>query len=608
MIAAVSCGPSNPSTTQEDNSGSNLVGVTDLARASWRRPIHNTGGTTTVGGATSSGGKASTGGATGAGGGTSSGGATSAGGAPSTGGAARTGGSTGGIAGTGGVASTGGSTGGVTGTGGVASSGGSSSAGGSSAGTTTGTGTSGPITATLVASRASGYAPLAVHFDATGSMSTSAGISDLAQGGTFRQIKHAFNFGDPNSGTHSISGLSKNSEPSGAGLAAHVYDTPGTYVVKVTSTDGSGSTATASVTITVNDPSVLTTYAISKTGSFTGAPAGATHLTQSTLPTFASNCRYFFNRGETWPGVAIGIQDPLSNVHIDAYGTGAKPIFDSVGVGSSRPLTSAFATDIRVSNIALAVTGPVQNIGSRILFYKVDSAPAAGIGATWIQTDQYMNIAQSKMINSHEIYFVDCQLLGPTNPSAYVLYGNASRMVFLNTYMGGVNLGTARLTGVERGVIRHCRVESPYTGSSFSAMKLHSGGPNVYDDNWLTSGGANSVTAAYINWMTSKVVLANNIFGGGNSGAAIANWTISVCPQNDGYGVAGAEPLQDIIVENNNFVHAPAWSSNAGNLDIAWRGKRMTSRGNVVSQGSGALLIGLGHEQSTDFDGPYFTN
>jgi hypothetical protein len=472
-----------------------------------------------------------------------SGGASGAGGLEATGATTGTVYSTGGKTGTGGITKTGGNaggshTGGTIGTGGImAGAGGAVSAGGAGVATTS-TSTSGAVTAVLVASRDKGYAPLAVHFDATGSTSATAGISDPAQGGTFRQIKHAFDFGDPNSGTHSISGLSKNSEPSGGGLAAHVYDTAGTYVVKVTSTDGSGSTATASVTITVNDPSVLTTYAISKTGNFTGAPAGSTHLTQSTLPTFSSNSRYFFNRGEDWSSVQIVIADPLTNVHIDAYGTGANPTFASVAVGMDRPRTANFTTDIRISNVTTVTSGMGVQNGSRVLFYKCNSLPESGVGQSWTATDKSMYIQPSDFINTHEIFYVDCQLLGDGTSGNYNLIGNCSRLVFLNTYSKGTTVGNIRLSGWERGVTRHCRMESP-TVNTFHAMKVHSGGTNAYDDNWLKSGGTNPTTGGSINWTTSKLVFANNYFGGGDNGA-IANWTVAVCPQNDAYGLAGA--------------------------------------------------------------------
>ena len=545
-----------------------------------------------------------------------SGGASGAGGLLATGGTTGTVVNTGGMTGTGGITRAGGNTGGSTKTGGTTGLGGITGTGGvvSACGVgvpTTGTFTSGAVTAVLVASRNRGCAPLAVHFDATESTSTTAGISDPAQGGTFRQIKHAFDFGDryvdPNSSTHSISGLSKNSEPSGGGLAAHVYDTAGTYVVKVTSTDGSGSAATAFVTITVDDPSGLPTYAISKTGSFTGAPPGSKYLTQSSLPKFDSNSRYFFNRGEDWTGTTIDIEDNLANIHIDAYGTGAKPIFDGVKVGAWRPATANFATDIRVNNLTLTSSGPLCNIAYRVLFYNVDAVPGANIGTTWIQDDPKASIPLSEMINVHELFFVNCQLLGNGTSSNYTLYGNSSRLVVLNSYTGGTGLGDVRLTAVDRGVIRHCKIESPYTDNTVHALKLHSGGPNAYNDNWLASGGApGSIDPGYHNWMTNKVVFANNQFGGGNNGTAIANWTVAICPQNDGYGLAGTEPIQDVIVENNNFIHAAAWGRS--NVDIAWAGRRLTNRGNSVVQGSGSLVVGKGHAQVADYDGPYFTN
>jgi hypothetical protein len=116
----------------------------------------------------------------------------------------------------------------------------------------------------------------------------------------------------------------------------------------------------------------------------------------------------------------------------------------------------------------------------------------------------------------------------------------------------------------------------------------------------------NSVTGSYVNWTTSKVVFANNYFGGGNNGKAIANWTVAISPQNDGYGLARAEPIQDVILENNNFIHAAAWGGS--NMDIAWRGRRLTSRNNSVAQGNGSIVVGNGHAQVADYDGPYFSN
>jgi hypothetical protein len=605
LIASVSCGPSTTPAPQEDNSGSNIVAVTDIGwSARYGRP-HHTGGATSTGGKSGSGGIATTGGATGAGGASSSGGTMSASGTMSAGGAT----SAGGVISAGGTSAGGrAGTGGTTSFGGVASTGATFGSGGTS-GASTGTGPSGAIKAVLVASRATGYAPLAVHFDATGSTSTTAGISDPAKGGTFRQIKHAFDFGDPNSGTHSISGLSRNTEPSGGGLAAHVFASPGTYTVTVKSTDGSGATGSASVTITVSDPSTLTTYAISKTGSFTGAPAGAKQLTQTTMPIFSSNSRYFFNRGEDWSSSEISIQDPLTNVHVDAYGTGANPIFGAVSVGTNDPATTTFATDIRVSNIT-SNSGLRQENGGRVLFYKCNVKPQSNSGAGYTHVDPYRTIPQSAYANSYEVFYVDCQLQGDGVTSNANYYGNGSRLVFLNTTISSAAATNIRIVGWERGIMRHCRVENPYLDDSVHALKVHAGGPHPYADNWLASGGQNSTTTNYVNWMSDKVVIANTTFGGGNNGSALANWTIAICPENDQYGINGgaeAELLQNVILENNTFIHATGWNPGNGNLDIAWNGHNFTSRNNSV-QGGGSLIVGGGHSSVAAYDGPYFTN
>jgi hypothetical protein len=446
------------------------------------------------------------------------------------------------------------------------------------------------VSPSLAATRTSGYAPLAVHFDATGAISAVPRISDPEQGGRFRQILHAFDFGDPGSGNHSLDGMSRNSEPLGGGLAAHVYDAPGSYVATVTSTDGIGAPASASVSITVLDPSTLETYAISKSGDFAGAPAGSIHLTQSAPPTFESDSRYFFRRGEDWSGSSIDIGDPLTNVHVDAYGSGAKPVFDVAYVGYWRPSTSNFADDIRICNIHVTKDGLRQQNGSRVLFYGCDSDFDCGAGTGYSPVDSYRVVPQERFENAHELFFVDCTLDGHGDREQYLFYGNGSRLVFLNTFMGGSKNGTARIVSWERGVMRHCRVESPYQNATVHALKLHSGGTNDYADNWLQSGGGK--------WMTRKNVIANNEFGGGPIGV---NWTIGVCPSNSGFGGAGDEPIEDVIVEGNTFVHHDGWSC----TDIVRTGRRITTRGNTVKDG-GTAAIGKGHSQPPAYDGPYF--
>lgn len=66
--------------------------------------------------------------------------------------------------------------------------------------------TNGAISLRLAASRVTGTAPLAVHFDASDTTTTIAGVQP------FHDIRYEFNFGDDRGQNWTISGLSKNTQ------------------------------------------------------------------------------------------------------------------------------------------------------------------------------------------------------------------------------------------------------------------------------------------------------------------------------------------------------------------------------------------------------------
>ena len=134
-------------------------------------------------------------------------------------------------------------------------------------------------TAQLTASRTSGTAPMAVFFDATGTTDTTTTLD------TFRELGYQFNFGDPLPGVWQYDSLPKNLQTGGP-LAAHVFETPGTYVVNLTVKDASGNSSSASVTINVQSADTVysgtNTVCISANTDFTGCPSGAQQLPNST--------------------------------------------------------------------------------------------------------------------------------------------------------------------------------------------------------------------------------------------------------------------------------------------------------------------------------------
>ncbi|MBN8474901.1 PKD domain-containing protein [Sulfuritalea sp.] len=156
-----------------------------------------------------------------------------------------------------------------------------------------------------VASRFTGVAPLSIFFDAT----ATTGV--VAQ--PFHELLYTWNFGDPAGGANWAYGTgSNNSKNAATGpVAAHVFETPGTYTVTLTVTDGVNTVSNNCMQIAVQDPDIVfagtATRCYSKVGNFAGCPAGATQITDaagvfsSAVTTdLAAGRRLLFRAGETW--------------------------------------------------------------------------------------------------------------------------------------------------------------------------------------------------------------------------------------------------------------------------------------------------------------------
>jgi hypothetical protein len=188
------------------------------------------------------------------------------------------------------------------------------------------------ITPSLVANRTSGVAPLAVVFDAWGTTSTASSKPG-------HECFFHWNYGEPTLGNWEYSGKSKNTDRGPVG--AHVYETAGTYTVTLYVQDPDGTTSSATTTITVTDPDTVfsgtNTICFSTSGTFTGAPAGASQVTTSSWETVGTYIetghRLLLRRGETWTAdtyVRINVAGPGT---IGAFGTGADPIVSRTTAG-----------------------------------------------------------------------------------------------------------------------------------------------------------------------------------------------------------------------------------------------------------------------------------
>lgn len=439
---------------------------------------------------------------------------------------------------------------------------------------------SGDIVALLAPSRLSGTAPLAVHFAAVGT------TSDLVED-PFRQLLYTFDYGDPTSGTWAVSGKSKNSDVGGP-LGAHIFDTPGTYTVRVTAERGAAS-AYHEVTLTVGDPDDVypgtATVFVSTSGNFTGAPAGAQLLTA--LPTISSNKRYILRRGENFGG--LNIPHGVTGTQVLAQsGGGARPTVSSIQIGTvAQPPNANFPSDIVVRG--LTCTGEVtqSSAASRILLLDIEQTGSTlfTLGSAlgyYAEPGRY----GSTMPNLREMFVVECSTVG--NTATFGFTADLIQSAVLGCDFKLTQQHTLRAWGAYQAIIAHNALRGRSSGGNVHALKVHSYGTDPFVLG--SSVGAGST------WASRYGVIADNLFSDPADNNAI---TLVLAPQNG----SSAEPLEDFIVENNRFHHGPVWVS-----DIELAGRRMTAVGNTVVGGGAAAVSAPGlHADGlpVDWRGPY---
>jgi len=445
-----------------------------------------------------------------------------------------------------------------------------------------------------VAARTSGTAPLAVHFDSVGTTSTASGTD------TFRQVTYAYDFGDERGQKWSVSGLPKNTQTGGP-LAAHVFDVAGTYNVSVRATDAAGNVSTASVSITVQDPNAVyagaKTVCISMTADFSGCPSGAAQ--QSKLPsgTGWNGKRWLLHAGQDFSSLGrIDIQDGNVGVQVASFGSGAKPVVNSVGVGDFRPATATFASDIVI--MGLQTKGEVaQAIGKRVLFYKNDLSGDAGFRfgdlGGWGLYDPYRSVPTSQFYNPTELFFVENTSTGNTTTNGGNAFGWGARMAWMGNDFGVTTYHNLRVTQSYKSFYGHNRLRGISSTGGYHAFKLHG---CAQTSNCLDKTYNDSMVASSGGWPSQYNVVANNEF---SSAQDNNGWVTMFGPENDTY----AEGVLDMVVENNRYVHPQSWQT-----DLLMTGRNFTYRGNARVDGSAPSYLFNQHGGGlpTNWKGPYY--
>jgi hypothetical protein len=341
-------------------------------------------------------------------------------------------------------------------------------------------------------------------------------------------------------------------------VAAHLYETPGTYSVTLCVADGAKG-ACRSTDVVVSDPDKVyrgtRTVCVSNNGDHSGCPAGARRVSsQSDFDAALSahlraNKRVLFHRGQTFQAnSSFRFDQSHRNMIVGAYGSGAKPkiegsgtaLFENTCKGSGQ--AGPAPVDTRIMDLELhdgASFLQLQDPAEQLTVARVDLTGLWGPGSDFGQIYQWrdhINYCETgNSPDAAEQWFLVENDFGRTESGRNITMTAQRSAALGNTFRGATNSHVVRWQVTRRNVISHNQwLGSPKDG--LHQLKYHGGQYN--DGNF---GGVNEYS-----------VISHN-FCNGNKGA----WAFTLGQQGlDGDPSDTFERASRMIIENNYFKDA----------------------------------------------------
>lgn len=412
----------------------------------------------------------------------------------------------------------------------------------------------GNAVAMQTASRTSGIAPLSVFFDA---IPAGNGVVQPSNG-DHTSMYYTWDFGDAAAGTWATDGKSRNKAY--GYMAAHVYETPGTYTARLTVLDANGQTHQYEQTITVAPFSGTTYYVSNSQGSDNNNGLSTTAPFKSyakAMSMAGTNRRILFKRGDSWTigaGVAVGSSGPGI---IGAYGTGNQPVIRVTGNG---PAFDMYGTDWRIMDLKLVGPGSSSN--------------QAGIEGTRLTRNTFLRVN----IESFRIG-VTYGWVGALDHAENTIADSTFKYNHINNaYLGGKKIAVLGSRFEQAGISHLLRVWHMRGG--------------VISNNVFHDPGGDRLALKFHNELELALpdsqygVISDNDFRG-------HVYTVSIAPQWWG----ADERIKDVVFERN--VLRALSDSQAGLIVVA---QRVTVRNNVFNA-NGASLWYKGVEMSNNLAG-----
>ncbi len=368
-----------------------------------------------------------------------------------------------------------------------------------------------------------GPVPLAVHFDATGTAHPSANI--------WREIGYHWDFGyaTPSTpGTWTHSSQNKGNEVGRRPIAAHVYVTAGTYTASVRAQDSGALTSDKSVTIVAVDADTYWT---------TGGRSTVHIATGDSMPTWADNTRYTFDRGVDYSGKSVTAINSRLNICLAATGSGAKPIMPALTLEAGDTfVTRTWSQSVTFDNLDMTA-GFTQGLPcSHVLMHQCDTRSITwGADINWRWTESPSATEPSGWYRPHHIMSHESTHDANNVAASYAMSGLVRNLAVLGSTLTKSTYHNIRLFGFYKVFFAHNSCVDGTTG--YANTTFRSQGTNTDYTAW-TSSVAYGHASRYL-------IAAYNAIGSAADTSSDAAMTIQ--PQSD----SEAEGIEDVIIDAN---------------------------------------------------------
>lgn len=416
-----------------------------------------------------------------------------------------------------------------------------------------------------------GPAPFAVFCDATATNHT---VKD-----SFRELGYHWDFGyatPATPGTWAVSGQNKGNEVGRRPIAAHVYESAGTFAASVRVQDSNNNRADATVTIIVQDPETYWTTSGRSTVTIGAGDA---------MPTWADNTRYLFQCGVNYSAKSVTAINSRFNICLAATGSGAKPIMPALTLESASWTTRTWSNNVIFDSLDLRAGFSSELPCSHILLYKCETKSmewGSEIDYRWADgpsATQPTGWYRPKFITQYE-----CTHDALSASSSYAMLTKGNRHAVLGCTFKNSGFHNVRFGGFYKVFFAH--------NQSFKC------GSNVAN----TTFRALSVDTAYGDWdsTVARTTASRYLVASYNSIGSVDDTTnnaaMTIKPQNE----TESEGIEDAIVDGNTNarIGGGGWSA---------VGRRVTEAENAFASYSVDTTQGTAATPAEWF-GPYYTN